>query len=374
MTGANSNRRKGRFQVHFGCAVAFLLASSLVQGDERPLSFNRDIRPILTEKCFPCHGPDAQTVEADLRLDLRSVAMEMKAIVPGDAAASELMRRIHAQDEDSVMPPPEMRKPLTSRERDSLRRWIDTGADYETHWAYRALSRDGRMPDRAEDCPSPIDAFIDVRLAEHGLKPVAEADRVTLIRRLSFDLTGMPPTPEAVDRFVYDTKSDAYERLVERLLASKRFGERMAIYWLDLVRYADTVGYHGDQDVSQFPYRDYVIRAFNDNMPYDRFVREQIAGDLLPDPSLEQLVASGYNRLNQTTEEGGSQAREYLAIYFADRVRNVSQVFMGATMGCAQCHDHKYDPYTMRDFYSLGAFLPTSRRRAFTAGGGIGHP
>ena len=183
------------------------------------------------------------------------------------------------------------------------------------------------------------------------------ADRVTLIRRLSFDLTGMPPTPEEVEQFLSDTSDQAYASLVDRLLDSSRYGERMATYWLDLVRYADTVGYHGDQNVSQSPYRDYVIRSFNLNLPYDRFIREQLAGDLLPNSTLEQKVASGYNRLNQTTEEGGSQAKEYLAIYFADRVRNVSQVFMGATVGCAQCHDHKYDPYTTRDFYSLGAFF-----------------
>ena len=179
----------------------------------------------------------------------------------------------------------------------------------------------------------------------------------------SFDLTGLPPTTEEVDAFVNDSSPDAYEKLVDRLLASPRFGERMAIYWLDLVRYADTVGYHGDQNISQSPFRDYVIQAFNNNMPYDRFVREQLAGDLLPNATLDQQVASGYNRLNQTTEEGGSQAKEYLAIYFADRVRNVSQTFMGATMGCAQCHDHKFDPFTMRDFYSLGAFFADMEER-----------
>lgn len=340
--------------VCFGCVMVAVATAA-----ERPVRFNRDIRPILTDKCFACHGPDAETVEGDLRLDLPDSAKgEDGAIVPSDPEASELVRRIFSADEYEVMPPPEAHKPLTQAERDVLRRWIAEGAEYESHWAYTTLKRpDIPQGPGANWAINAIDDFIAARLELENVEPTAEADRITLIRRLSFDLTGIPPTPAEVDAFVKDTADNAYDKLVDRLLNSPRYGERMAMYWLDLVRYADTVGYHGDQDVSQWPYRDYVINAFNDNVPYDQFIREQLAGDLLPEATLSQLVASGYNRLNQTTEEGGAQPKEYLAIYFADRVRNFSQVFMGATMGCAQCHDHKFDPYTMRDFYSLGAFF-----------------
>ena len=352
-----------RFVTFGGLLLAtFLLAPLAVSAADGPIRFNRDVRRVLSDKCFACHGPDAKTVEGDLRLDLRDDATrDGGAIVPGDPDASELVRRIVSDDPDELMPPPDAHKPLTDDEREVLRRWIAEGAEYEPHWAYTSLQRPG-LPDVAS-ANHPVDRFVASRLSEENVEPVAEADRVTLIRRLAFDLNGIPPTPEEVDAFVNDTSADAYETLVDRLLDSPRFGERMAIHWLDLVRYADTVGYHGDQNISQSPYRDYVINAFNKNMPYDQFVREQLAGDLLPDATLTQRVASGYNRLNQTTEEGGAQEKEYLAIYFADRVRNVSQVFMGATMGCAQCHDHKYDPYTMRDFYSMGAFFADLEER-----------
>ncbi|MCA9025645.1 MAG: DUF1553 domain-containing protein [Planctomycetaceae bacterium] len=339
--------------------VVLLPASRSAIAADRPVRFNRDVRPVLTDKCFACHGPDAETVAGDLRLDLSdSVTSEGGVIVPGNPEGSELVRRIFSNDAEEMMPPAETHKPLTQTERELLRRWIAEGSEYEAHWAYTPLQRPA-LPEvtNATDALSPVDQFIDRRLMEEGIAPAPLADRITLIRRLSFDLTGLPPTPQEVDEFVNDLSDDAYGKLVNRLLESSHYGERMAIYWLDLVRYADTVGYHGDQDVSQFPYRDYVIDSFNDNKPYDQFLREQLAGDLLPEATIVQQVASGYNRLNQTTEEGGAQAKEYLAIYFADRVRNVSQVFMGATMGCAQCHDHKYDPYTMRDFYSLGAFF-----------------
>lgn len=321
--------------------------------------FNRDIRQLLSDRCFSCHGPDAATLASDLRLDLREVSVDERGvIVPGDPDSSEMIRRILSDDPDEVMPPPELHKPIAPHELDLLRRWIQQGAVYEPHWAYVPPRWPADVPPQSVGSTSElIDQLISRRLREEGVQPMPPADSITLIRRLSIDLTGLPPTSEEVKTFLDDRRPDAYERLVDRLLASPRFGERMAIYWLDLVRYADTVGYHGDQNVSQSPYRDYVIAAFNDNMPYDQFIREQLAGDLLPNASLSQQVASGYNRLNQTTEEGGSQAKEYLAIYFADRVRNASQVFMGSTMGCAQCHDHKYDPFTTRDFYAFGAFF-----------------
>ncbi len=337
------------FVVLFAACIAVMDAVA-----SEPLRFNRDIRSILADKCFACHGPDAKTVEGDLRLDLRENAIESAAIVPGNPDESKLVQRVFSTDADELMPPTKAHKPLTDRERQRLREWIDEGAEYEAHWAYTpVLGNETNDPTKS----TAIDRFISRRLVAAGVEPTPPADKVTLIRRLCLDLTGLTPTLAEVDAFVNDNSADSYEKLVDRLLDSSRYGERMAIYWLDLVRYADTVGYHGDQNVSQSPFRDYVIDAFNSNMPYDRFVREQLAGDLLPDATLMQRVASGYNRLNQTTEEGGSQAKEYLAIYFADRVRNVSQVFMGATLGCAQCHDHKYDPYTTRDFYSLGAFF-----------------
>ncbi|PAY18630.1 peptidylprolyl isomerase [Rhodopirellula sp. SM50] len=356
-----------RFQIaalHVLAASVFaapaFMAATVSRAADRPIRFNRDVRSILSDKCFACHGPDAQTVEGGLRLDLPDEATDAStgAIVPGSPDESEVIRRIFSTDDDEVMPPPSSHKSLTAAEREVLVRWIAEGAPYEAHWAYEPMHRiESAEPVASSNATQLIDHKIAARLADEGIQPTGQAERVTLIRRLSFDLTGMPPTADEVQAFVNDESTDAYADLVDRLLNSPRFGERMAIYWLDLVRYADTVGYHGDQNVSQSPYRDYVINAFNDNLPYDRFVREQLAGDLLPDATLDQQVASGYNRLNQTTEEGGSQAKEYLAIYFADRVRNVSQVFMGATMGCAQCHDHKYDPYTTRDFYSLGAFF-----------------
>ncbi|MCO8121437.1 PSD1 and planctomycete cytochrome C domain-containing protein [Stieleria sp. TO1_6] len=338
-------------------ASACFVTAMMGQAAEQSIRFNRDIRAILSDKCFACHGPDAETVEGGLRLDLAEEATDpsLGAIVPGAPDESELVRRILSSDDDQ-MPPPDSHKSLTDQEQQLLVRWVAQGAVYEPHWAYTPMhaitgKRAGQNATRL------IDGVISDRLDQEALAPAAAADPITLIRRLALDLTGIPPTPDQVEQFLADRSEDAYANLVDRLLNSPRYGERMATYWLDLVRYADTVGYHGDQNVSQSPYRDYVINAFNDNLPYDQFVREQLAGDLLPDATLQQRVASGYNRLNQTTEEGGSQAKEYLAIYFADRVRNVSQVFMGATVGCAQCHDHKYDPYTARDFYSLGAFF-----------------
>lgn len=347
----------------FVCVI-FTIDPASTYAEPNSIRFNRDVRGLLSDKCFACHGPDAKTVEGGLRLDLADAQAKPEgAIVPGNAEASELVHRIYSDDPDVRMPPPESNKTLSPEERDVLRSWIAEGAQYEPHWAYTSITR--REPSSVEKAQltNVIDRFIAARLAAEDIQPTVEADRITLIRRLSFDLTGMPPTAEEVAAFERDNSSDAYEKLVNRMLDSPRYGERMAIYWLDLVRYADTVGYHGDQDVSQSPYRDYVIDAFNNNMPYDQFVREQLAGDLLPGATLKQQIASGYNRLNQTTEEGGSQAKEYLAIYFADRVRNVSQVFMGATMGCAQCHDHKFDPYTTRDFYAFGAFFADLEER-----------
>jgi len=360
------NRIAGFFLRPVGRSLAvgalFLLAADVANSEPAPVDFNRDIRPLLSNNCFHCHGPDAEDREANLRLDLENQAKADRggyaAIVPGDADASELVRRITSEDEFERMPPPDSGKQLTSEQIELLRRWVAEGADWSAHWAYVPPLK--TTPPELADRDWPlnwIDRFILSGIEAVSLTPSPEADRTTLMRRLSIDLTGLPPEPEAVERFVADDRPDAYERLVDRLLASPHYGEHAAAYWLDLVRYADTVGYHGDQDHNISPYRDYVIHALNGNLPFDVFTREQLAGDLLPEPTVWQRVATGYNRVLQTSHEGGVQPKEYLAIYAADRVRNVSAVWMGATLGCAQCHDHKYDPYTTKDFYSMAAFF-----------------
>jgi mono/diheme cytochrome c family protein len=327
------------------------------------IDFTRDIRPVLAEYCFRCHGPDEKARMANLRLDTKAGAFAARGshpvIAPGRPEQSELVRRITA-DGPLKMPPAHAPKQMNTEEIALLVRWVREGAswDLSRHWAWVPPVRPAvpTVRDRAW-VKNPIDAFLLAGMEREGLGPSPVADRRTLIRRLSFDLTGLPPAPAEVERFVNDRAPDAYERLVDRLLASPHFGERMAIWWLDLVRYADTRGYHGDQHQDITPYRDYVIQAFNRNLPFDRFTIEQLAGDLVPQATLETRIASGYNKLLMTTEEGGSQPKEYIAKYSADRVRNVSLVWMGATVGCAECHDHKYDPFTTRDFYSLAAFF-----------------
>ncbi|MBI4606546.1 MAG: PSD1 domain-containing protein [Planctomycetes bacterium] len=339
-----------------------------------PVEFNRDVRPVLSEKCFRCHGPDPGQRKAGLRLDLAAVATApaksgKAAVVPGKPAESELLRRVLSPDPDERMPPASTGKSVTEAEVALLRRWIEEGARWQDHWCYMPLERPApRVPPAGSAARSEVDAFILERLAAEGLRPSSEADRVTLIRRLSFDLLGLPPQPEEVDDFLSDESPDACERLADRLLASPAFGERMAAWWLDLARYADTVGYHGDQDQGVWPYRDYVIRTFNEDRPFDRFTLEQIAGDLLPDATIEQKVASGYNRLAMKSAEGGVQDKEYLAKYAAERVRSVSGAWMGATFGCAECHDHKYDPFTTRDFYRFAAFWADTTERGIYGG------
>ncbi len=342
-------------------------------GKNNQIKFNRDIRPILSNKCFACHGPDSTSRKADIRFDVEG---DIKAdlggyriIAAGQPDKSEMIARITHPRVTRRMPPPKTGKEVTAEELALLKRWIKQGAKFEKHWSY-APPRRPKVPEvkDAKWCKNPIDDFILSRLEAEGLKPSARADRVTLIRRLHFDLTGLPPTPADVGSFLKDKSPEAYRKLVDRLLKSPHYSERMAMYWLDLVRYASTVGYHGDQEHNIAPYRDWVIKAFHDNMPFDQFTTEQLAGDLLPNSTVDQKIATGYNRLLQTTHEGGAQDGEYLAIYFADRVRNVSAVWMGATVGCAQCHNHKYDPYTAKDFYSLGAFFADVKERgAFRA-------
>ncbi len=339
-----------------GCTLLALLfpLRPAVAGDTatKTVAFNRDIRPILSENCYPCHGPDAKHREADLRLDVRDVALSAKAIVPGSPDESELVARIFSQSADEVMPPPASHKKLAPRQKELLKRWIKEGAGYQGHWSY--------TPPTKPSVPAGVngvDYFVQSRLAEAGLKPSPEADRRTLIRRLYLDLVGLPPKPEQVDAFAADPDPQACRRLVEQLLASPHYGERMAVGWLDVVRFADTIGYHSDNPRNVWPYRDYVIRAFNQNKPFDEFTVEQLAGDLLPGSTQEQKVGSCFNRLLLTTEEGGAQSKDYEARMLTDRVRAVGTVWLGQTFGCCQCHDHKFDPITARDFYSMGAFF-----------------
>jgi hypothetical protein len=341
-------------------ALALTIASCVAGAGE--VRFNRDIRPILSDKCFKCHGPDANHRKADLRLDTLEGALadlgDYAAVVPGAPGKSELIARITTGDEDDVMPPPDTGKTLSDDEKKLFRDWIAQGGEYEAHWAYIPPKRPPMPTVSARAWPSgAIDRFILARIESANLSPSPQADAATLARRLHFDLTGLPPSPRLAKRLASDTSPEAYARVVDELLASPRFGERLATYWLDLVRYADTVGYHGDQDHAITPYRDWVIKAFNDNLPFDQFTAEQLAGDLLPNATMNQKIASGYNRLLQTSHEGGVQKKEYLAKYSADRVRNVSNAWLGATMGCSECHDHKYDPFTQKDFYSLAAFF-----------------
>ncbi|MCY4188616.1 MAG: PSD1 and planctomycete cytochrome C domain-containing protein [Bryobacterales bacterium] len=340
----------------FACAAA--LAAERVE-------FNRDVRPILSENCFACHGPDRNARQAGLRLDKREEALARGVIRPGDAAGSRLVQRVRHDNPALAMPPPAADKKLTAAQKQVLASWIEQGAEYQQHWAYLKPRRPA-----APAGPQGIDHLVNRRLAERGLRPVPPAGRRTLARRLSFDLTGLPPDPALVESFARDERPAAYERLLDALLASPHYGERMATHWLDLVRYADTVGYHGDVPVSVYPFRDYVVRSFNENKPFDAMSREQLAGDLLHEPTPWQLVASGYNRLSRMTNEGGAQAREYLAKYAADRVRNVSAVWLGSTLGCAECHDHKFDPFSAEDFYSMAAFFADIEEEGVFSGNG----
>jgi hypothetical protein len=325
---------------------------------EPPVNYSRDIKPFLTGRCYACHGPDEGQRKAKLRLDVRASAIK-KAIKPGNSAESPLIQRISSDKPDQVMPPPKAKKePLTKAQIELLRRWIDQGAKFDIHWAYVKPARAPLPEVKDKKWPrNAIDRFIAAEQDKRGYRPAAEADRITLIRRLSFDLTGLPPTPAQVTAFVNDKSPEAYEKVVGRLLASPQYGERMAMYWLDLVRFADTGGYHSDNHRDITLYRDYVIKAFNENKRFDQFTIEQLAGDLLPKATTENKIASGYNRLLMTTEEGGAQAKEYLAKYAADRVRNASTVWLAGTLGCAECHNHKFDPYTTKDFYSFAAFF-----------------
>jgi hypothetical protein len=328
------------------------------------LVFNRDIRPILSENCFACHGFDEKKREAKLRLDTPEGALgkaESGAVVvkPGDLKGSELWTRVNSTDKDEIMPPPKSHKALAAADKEKLRRWIEAGAPFEKHWAFVPPVRPPvpEVENRKSRIENPIDAFIVQRLRREGLAPAMEADRERLLRRVSFDLTGLPPTPEELDAFLADQKPGAYERQVDRLLASPRYGERMAVRWLDVARYGDTNGYLHDVKRTGWPWRDWVIKSFNDDLPFDRFVIEQVAGDLLPDAKPEQVLATAFCRNHLITVEGGTIAAEYLNEYAADRVQTVGTAFLGLTFNCCRCHDHKFDPLKQEDFYGLQAYF-----------------
>ncbi|MFN0067399.1 MAG: PSD1 and planctomycete cytochrome C domain-containing protein [Limisphaerales bacterium] len=344
--------------------LCLLGAAALAARAADRVDFNREVRPILSDNCFTCHGPDEKTLKARLRLDLRESALAPAksgetAIVPGNPDASELIKRLVTADEDDHMPPAETGKKVTPAQIETLRRWIAEGAEYRAHWSLVPPVRppDPKIENRKLEIRNPIDAFVFSRLEKGGLQPSAEADRATLVRRAALDLTGLPPSIEEVDAFINDASPKAYEGLVDRLLDSPRYGERMAVDWLDAARFADTHGYHLDSGRDMTAWRDWVIRAFNENKPFDQFTVEQLAGDLLPGATRDQRIASGFNRNHMINYEGGAIAEEYHYAYLVDRVNTTTTVWLGLTMACAQCHDHKYDPLSKQDYYRFLAFF-----------------
>ncbi|MFT5094960.1 MAG: hypothetical protein ACI93T_003804, partial [Porticoccaceae bacterium] len=328
------------------------------------IQYNRDVRPILADKCFHCHGPDAAARQADLRLDKREDVLAdrdgHRAIVPGEAANSELIRRVLSKDDDERMPPPDSGVSLTVEEIEILRRWIQQGAEYQTHWSFIPPERPP-LPEVENEvwAKDAIDRFVFAKLEREGLKPSREATAATLVRRISLDLTGLPPTVAEVAVFEQAWKQDAaaaIQSLIDRLLKSPRYGEHMAVSWLDAARYADTNGYFTDNDRTMWPWRDWVIKAFNRNMPFDQFTIEQLAGDLLPGSTIDQKIATGFNRNHMVNNETGIIEEEFRIEYVVDRADTTATVWMGLTVGCARCHDHKYDPISQKDFYRFFAF------------------
>jgi hypothetical protein len=341
--------------------VALGFASRLSAAD---VDFARDVQPILSDNCFHCHGPDAGKRKGGLRFDTKEGAFREKAgravIVPGKPAESELVRRVSSTDPDEQMPPPDSNRKLTAKQIETLTRWVEQGAKWGQHWAFVPLPREVPVPvitNHRSPIANPIDAFVLARVEKEGLKPAPEATREAWLRRVTLDLTGLPPTLAEIDAFLKDDSPTAYEKVVDRLLASPRYGERMAADWLDLARYADTHGYQMDRARPMWPYRDWVIRAFNRNQPFDSFLTDQLAGDLLPNATKEQRLATAFNRLHMQNEEGGVVEEEFRVAYVVDRVTTMGTAFLGMTFECSRCHDHKFDPFTQKDFYSLFAFF-----------------
>ena len=342
-----------------------LVFATIASSGEQSIDFNRDVRPILSANCYKCHGPDEKTREAELRLDTFDDASRdrggYRAIAVGDADASEIIARIVAEDSDTVMPPPSTNKSITTQELAILKRWIAEGAKYEPHWSFVPPKRDS-LPDvsKPEWVRNPIDRFVLAKLDRADLHPSSEADRYTLVRRVYLDLVGLPPTPEEADEYINDVSPNAYDKLVGRLLASPHYGERWGRRWLDIARYADTNGYEKDRPRSIWPYRDWVIQALNEGMPYDEFIIKQFAGDMLPSDSAERmrnLIATGFHRNTMVNEEGGADPLEYRFHAMVDRTNTTGTALFGLTVGCTQCHTHKYDPITQSEYYGLMAFL-----------------
>jgi hypothetical protein len=338
--------------------LALAMGPGVARAADGKIDFSRQVRSILSDKCFACHGPDTAKLKGKLRLDVRDWAIRRGAIVPGKPDESELVQRIFAQDPSEVMPPPRSNKSLSPEEKQLLKQWIAEGAEYKVHWAFATPARPALQRVRQAAWPrNPLDDFILARLEKEGLPPTPEAERAALMRRVTLDLTGLPPTPEEVDAFLKDASAGAYEKLVERLLRSPRYGEHMARYWLDAARYGDTHGMHLDNYREMWPYRDWVIAAFNRNLPFNQFIVEQVAGDLLPNATLDQIVATGFLRCHVTTNEGGTIEEEAYVRNVMDRVDTNGIVFFGLTLGCAKCHDHKYDPISMKEYYQVFAFF-----------------
>jgi hypothetical protein len=345
-------------------AGIYLAASNTMGASPAKVDFNRDIRPIMSDTCFHCHGFDASSRKGGLRLDIREEALKAGksgevAIVPGKPEQSEIIKRIFTSDEDDVMPPKSAHKDLTPAQKELFRRWVAEGAEYQNHWAFTPPKRPEapKVADKKTPAQNPIDNFILARLGREKLQLAPEADRITLIRRLSFDLSGIPPTPAEVDAFLADKSPNAYEKLVDRLFASPRYGERMAMQWLDYARYADSHGFQTDSSRQMWPWRDWVINAFNDNKPFDKFTVEQIAGDLLHAPTLPQIVATGFNRNHRINGEGGIIDEEWRIENIIDRVETTGATWMALTLNCTRCHDHKYDPITQKEFYQFFAYF-----------------
>ncbi len=350
-------------------------ALSAARAAEPPVNFGRDIQPILSEKCFHCHGPDAAQRKADLRLDSFEGATTAGVVKPGKSAESELVQRILSSDPEEVMPPPKSNLKLTDTQKQLLKRWIDEGAHYTKHWAFVAPVR-GAVPavPATARIQNPIDTFIVERVLKEGLQQAPEADKAKLLRRVTLDLTGLPPTPEELDGFLADASSDAYEKAVDRLLESRRYGERMVWEWLDAARYADTNGYQGDPTRPMWYWRDWAIDALNKNMPFDQFTIEQLAGDLLPNPTREQLIATGFHRNHMINGEGGRIAEESRVEYVQDRVETTGTVWMGLTLTCCRCHDHKYDPFKQKEYYQLAAYFNSIDESGANDAGGLANP
>ena len=373
-------RRIARVLVTILAATCAIAGQALGAADPPAIDFNRHIRPILSNNCYKCHGPDAGERKSGLRLDVRDAATAAAesgspAIVPGQPDQSGLVERIASDDPDFQMPPPDSQKKLTDHEKDLLRQWIAQGASYRQHWSLIAPVRPALPAVQSAAWPrNPIDYFILAKLEAAGLAPSPEADRETLIRRVTLDLTGLPPTPVEIDAFLADTRPDAYERLVDRLLETPQYGERMTLDWLDAARFADTHGYHIDSGRDMSRWRQWVIRAFNANLPFDQFTVEQLAGDLLPDATLDQKIASGFNRNHMINFEGGAIPQEYHNAYIVDRVNTTATVWLGLTVACTQCHDHKYDPLTQREFYQLYAFFHNVRENGLDGNKGNAEP